>query len=130
MLSFLSLCAALHIPSGHSYRDTFRIPLVGTQSVQMDILNSSHAKITLDGIMCSSGMVEYESGDDGALSFVIQEPLFSLMKRYRCSLTHPVYNTAKNEAHVTLNIHPLFFSKCLHLKLRKEQTDVEPGHAT
>ena len=116
MLSLLSVSAALHIPSGHSYIDTFRIPFVGTQSVQMDIINKSHAKITLDGIMYVSGMVKFQSDDDGSLSFVLMEPLTSLMRRYRCSVTHPVFDFKQDEAHVTLNIRPLFFSRRLRLK--------------
>jgi hypothetical protein len=119
MLVLLNLCAALHLPTtGRMYANTFRIPVLGTQSIQMQVLNESHARITISGIIHSSGIVEFH-GDDGVLSFVVKEPLASLMKRYRCSVTHPVFDPVEDEARVTLNIHPLFFSKCLRLTSHK-----------
>ena len=61
------LCVALTVPIARTYVDTFRIPLVGEQSIRMDVIAESHSTITLDGVIRSSGRVDFEQDDDGGL---------------------------------------------------------------
>lgn len=115
MVLFL-LCLGLHLPIGKSYMDTFSIPVVGSQSVKMEVLNNTHAKITLSGIIKSSGIVEFSVEEYEKLTFIVRDPLLKLMNRFRCSVSEPVFDNKKDEARLKLYIRPLFFSKNLCLK--------------
>lgn len=108
----LLLCAAFRVPSGNSYTAAFRIPFAGEQTVRMDIINRSYARITLEGLVESKGLVEFHDDD----TFVVHDPLLSLLNRYRCRVSEPIFNPKKNEAFITLSIRPLLWSKRLCLK--------------
>ena len=116
LVGIVHLCLALNVPIGRSYVDTFRIPLVGEQRIRMDVLNESHSRITLDGVVRSSGLVSIQQERDGSLLFDIQEPLSSIMKRYGCSLSRPKFDTRNDEARVRLTIRPIFYSRDLRLR--------------
>lgn len=111
------LCLGMQLPTGKTYVNSFNIPFIGKQSVKMDVLNNSHAQITLDGIIKSSGFVKFKINDESKkIEFKIEDPLLSLMKRYRCSVTDPIFDEKNDQATITLKIKPLFFSKNLCLK--------------
>ena len=112
----VNLCLALNVPVGRSYVDTFRIPLVGEQRIRMDVLNESHGRITLDGVVRSSGLVGIQQERDGSLLFDIHEPLSSIMRRYGCSISRPSFDDRNDEARVRLTIRPIFYSRDLRLR--------------
>jgi hypothetical protein len=118
MLTTYLLCLSFRLPSpGNTYLSSFNVPIVGSQSVQMDILNKSYVKITLNGFIKSCGLVEFTGIDEkGAISFIVHDPLLSITKKYRCSITSPKFDEDNDSVHINLGIRPLFWSKQLDLE--------------
>lgn len=119
---------ALLLPIGQVYATQLNIPLVGSQTVSLSVLNQTHARVRLRGLLCTEGLVSYTHTPGHGFDFELDDALQSLVRKYGCSLSHADFDVAKDEALLTLHIRPLFLRKRLRLaRSKSEECAGRPG---
>jgi hypothetical protein len=107
---------ALLLPIGQSYATRLRLPLLGSQTVRLSVLNETHARVRLSGLLRTEGLVAYSHTPGRGFAFELDDALSAVVSKYGCSLSHADFDFARDEAHLTLHIRPLFLRKQLRLK--------------
>ena len=115
-LSLVTSCSSRVFPVGQTYAASFGVPLMGRQCVRLQLLNRSHACVTLEGLVSATGMVAYQFGDKEEFAFELDGTLSALMRRYGCRITDAFFDASLNRAEITLHVRPLLMRKRLHLE--------------
>ena len=106
---------ALLLPVVQSYATQIRIPLLGAQTVSLNVLNQTHARVRLHGLLSTEGLVSYTHTPGHGFDFELDDELQAVVRKYGCSLSHADFDFVKDEARLTLHIRPLFLKKRLRL---------------
>ena len=115
-LSLAGLVApALLLPVGQSYATHIKIPPLGAQTVSLSVLNETHARVRLRGLLSTEGLVSFTHTPGRGFDFELDDELQSVVRKYGCSLSHADFDFAKDEARLTLHIRPLLLKKRLRL---------------
>ena len=112
---------ALLLPIGHSYATQLKIPLLGSQTVSLSVLNQTHARVCLRGLLCTEGLVVYTHTSASGFQFELDDELQSVVRRYGCSLSHADFDPVEDEARLTLHIRPLLLRTRLRLVRSKSE---------
>lgn len=112
---------ALCLPVGQSYATRIDIPLLGAQTVSLSVLNETHARVSLRGLLSTEGFVSYTHTPVHGFDFKLDDALQTVVRKYGCSLSHADFDFATDEARLTLHIRPLFLKK--RLRLRRSQLE-------
>lgn len=102
--SLLAVVSATKLPPiGAVYERTLALPVIGSQTLRLSILDSRRANITLAGALSLDDELKY--GLDrrtGKLLFTLSEQTVSLLRRYRVGLNEAEYTDGIDEAYVTI----------------------------
>ena len=119
---------ALLLPVGQSYATRLKIPLLGAQTVSLSVLNETHARVRLRGLLSTEGLVSYTHAPGRGFDFELDEALQAVVRKYGCSLSHADFDFARDEARLTLHIRPLLLKTRLRLvRSPREECEARPG---
>ncbi|KAJ1636212.1 hypothetical protein T492DRAFT_960393 [Pavlovales sp. CCMP2436] len=104
------LCAA-HVsvastlpPVGATYERTLSLPVIGSQTLSLTILDSTRAAIRLDGALTLNEFLSYWGGDgEDALEFALSSQTISLLRRLGVALSGAEYIEDADQAWVTIS---------------------------
>ncbi len=90
-------------PVGANYKKTLSLPVIGDQTVVLNILSAARARLVMSGALTLEDTVEYEVDAAGALSFTLSAPTVALLKRMRTSLSAAGYTSTDDKAWFTIS---------------------------
>ena len=95
--------ASLDPPVGARYLRTLHLPVIGKQTLQLDILGATEARLLLAGALNLDEPVEYTvCQETGALDFRLTDNTHRILRRFRTSLRAAAFDPDNDEAFVTV----------------------------
>ena len=119
--------ASLDPPVGARYLRTLHLPVIGKQTLQLDILGATEARLLLAGALNLDEPVEYTvCQETGALDFRLTDNTHRILRRFRTSLRAAAFDPVEDEAFVTV-APPVV--PAIKIKLNRVEADAEapPG---
>jgi hypothetical protein len=96
-------CSQLSPPNGARYQRTIRLPVIGRQSIYLEIESHNAAQLVMDGAIQIDAPVEYAVNEKiGAFRFALGPVIERILRRFRTSLSD--WSADSDEAYVV--VHP------------------------
>lgn len=106
-------------PIGARYSRKLSFPLVGSQSVSLQIDSRQTARIAMRGILNHAEELEYSFTHGNRVVFGLSDTLKSMLSKFRCSILDAWYDDVTDESCVKLRIDVLRLSMCARMPREK-----------
>ena len=106
-------------PIGARYSRKLSFPLVGSQSVSLQIDSRQTARIAMRGILNHAEELDYSFTHGNRVVFDLSDTLKSMLSKFRCSILDAWYDDVTDESCVKLRIDMLRLSMCARMPREK-----------
>lgn len=100
-------------PIGNRYYTSINIPLIGTQNVKYERTKKLISELTLSGKVNKQGYIYFDNKD--SYKYTLDNTLENILKKYKCSLSDPLYDNINDVITLNIRINLIRFSKELTL---------------
>jgi hypothetical protein len=100
-------------PIGNRYYTSINIPLIGTQNVKYERTKKLISELTLSGKINKQGYIYFDNKD--SYKYTLDNTLENILKKYKCSLSDPLYDNINDVITFNIRINLIRFSKELTL---------------
>lgn len=91
------------------YTSQMRFPLIGFQSIHLEVKSHKNAIVTLEGIINAKDEVMFTVNRQGKIDFTLSKKFDNLLKKYYCGISHARIDAEKAIIHLTIK--PLRLSR-------------------
>mmetsp|Transcript_18855 Transcript_18855/g.31542 ORF Transcript_18855/g.31542 Transcript_18855/m.31542 type:complete len:190 (-) Transcript_18855:258-827(-) len=85
-------------PIGAHYEQSLRLPLLGNQTIHLEVVSRKKARLRLHGALTLDDAIRFEMMSSGEFAFTLSSPTLRLLRRFRASLTEADYLSEDDEA--------------------------------
>lgn len=115
MLFFIYLLSIILPNPGNVYYKNFKIPFIGFQSIETEIITNKFAKINLQGIINDKGYVKFIIENDKEL-IIISNNIKKIMDKYNTEFSNAYYDSIKDLILLDLDIKLVNYKKKIIMK--------------
>lgn len=112
-LFFIISLSKILPPIGRTYLTSINIPILGRQNIKYERTNNLISEITLFGKVNKKGYVYFDNID--SYNYTLDDNLNNILKKYRCSLSEPIYDNVDDIITFYIKISLINYSKKLIL---------------
>lgn len=100
-------------PIGNRYYTSINIPLIGTQNVKYKRTKKLISEVSLSGKVNKQGYIYFDNKDP--YKYTLDNTLENILKKYKCTLSEPLYDNINDVITLNIRINLIRFSKKLTL---------------
>ena len=100
-------------PIGNRYYTSINIPLIGTQNVKYERTKKLISEVSLSGKVNKQGYIYFDNKDP--YKYTLDNTLENILKKYKCTLSEPLYDNINDVITLNIRINLIRFSKKLTL---------------
>ena len=100
-------------PIGNRYYTSINIPLIGTQNVKYERTKKLISEVSLSGKVNKQGYIYFHNKDP--YKYTLDNTLENILKKYKCTLSEPLYDNINDVITLNIRINLIRFSKKLTL---------------
>jgi hypothetical protein len=112
----LASASAYALPSLNKvYSVALVFPLLGKQNIEFERLKKNTSQVRLSGLINCKGYIYNDEKENKCMNYELDNSLKNIMRKYRCSIESPYYDTTNDTILFVLKINMLGLTKSIKL---------------